>query len=205
MKKISIYGASGHSKVILDLLYAQQQGQLGYLLDDNTSITSHMGFPVHSPSPERLKAHPLILGIGDNETRRRLSQTLAVDYAAALIHPSAICSPSCQIGEGTVVMPAAVINADTHIGRHAIINTAAVIEHDCRLGDFVHVSPNAALAGGVEVGSGTHIGIGAQVIQGISIGKNCRIGAGAVIIKDVPDGVTLVGNPGRIIKKDHLS
>jgi acetyltransferase EpsM len=30
------------------------------------------------------------------------------------------------------------------------------------------------------------------------------VGAGAVIIHDVPDGVTIVGNPGRIIRHREL-
>ena len=37
--------------------------------------------------------------------------------------------------------------------------------------------------------------------QQISIGKNVMIGAGAVIIKDIEDDCTVVGNPGKVIKK----
>jgi len=70
--------------------------------------------------------------------------------------------------------------------------------------DFVHISPNSALAGGVEIGEGSQIGIGASVIQGIKVGKWCVIGAGAVIINDIPDYSVVVGNPGRIIKKNII-
>ena len=40
-----------------------------------------------------------------------------------------------------------------------------------------------------------------MVKQQISIGENVMIGAGTVIIRDVEDNCTIVGNPGRIIKK----
>jgi acetyltransferase EpsM len=69
--------------------------------------------------------------------------------------------------------------------------------------DFVHISPNAALAGNVKVGEGTQIGIGACVMQNIRIGKWAIIGAGAVIIRDVPDYAVVVGNPGRVIKRNQ--
>ena len=65
----------------------------------------------------------------------------------------------------------------------------------------MHISPNATLSGNVVVGTGTHIGSGAVSIQGIRIGKWCTIGAGTVVIRDVPDFSTVVGNPGRIIKR----
>ena len=44
------------------------------------------------------------------------------------------------------------------------------------------------------------IGANSVVKQGIKIGNNVTIGAGAVIINDVSDNLTIVGNPGRIIK-----
>ena len=52
----------------------------------------------------------------------------------------------------------------------------------------------------LKLGEGTHIGAGATIIPGITIGRWVTVGAGAVIIKDVPDNVTIVGNPGKIVK-----
>jgi acetyltransferase EpsM len=78
------------------------------------------------------------------------------------------------------------------------------VEHECQLGDYVHISPNSALAGDVIVGEGSHIGIGAVVIPGVKIGKWVTIGAGAVVLEDIPDFAVVVGNPGKIIKYNHL-
>lgn len=52
------------------------------------------------------------------------------------------------------------------------------------------------------IGSGVTIGAGAKVLGPITIGNNSKVGAGAIVLKDVPDNCTVVGNPGRIVKKE---
>src|SRR5690606_36903761 len=120
-----------------------------------------------------LKSHnnvKIILGIGNNTTRKRIAEELSAEYVTS-VHPSAIISKYAKVGKGTVIFAGAIVNAGAIIGDHCIINTGAIIEHDCVLEDFVHVSPNAALSGAVKIGSATHIGIGANVIQNITIGS----------------------------------
>ena len=51
------------------------------------------------------------------------------------------------------------------------------------------------------IGNNVLIGAGAKIIGNIYIGDNVNIGANAVVISDVPDNCTVVGNPGKIIKK----
>ncbi len=45
------------------------------------------------------------------------------------------------------------------------------------------------------------VGAGAKVLGNIIIGEDTRIGAGSVVIKDVPCGSTVVGIPGRIVRR----
>ena len=192
--KINIYGASGHAKSVIDVVISAGIN-IGMIVDDDKTISSVLKHPVKPPSA--LNNAPLLIAVGNNNTRKKISETNELTIAKAVIHASAVISLSAVLKDGTVVMPQVAINAECKIGKHCIINTGAVIEHDCVLGDYVHISPNASLAGEVTVGEGTHIGVGACVIPGIKIGKWCTIGAGAVIIRDVPDGATVVGNPGR--------
>jgi len=197
--KISLFGASGHGKVILDILQTAEQF-VDVVYDDNPKQPSLLGVPIVPASVlDSDKIDSLILSIGNNKVRKRLSLKLNVTFAKA-IHPSAVLSNYTEIGEGTVVMAGVQINPDAVIGKHCILNTGAIVEHDCNIGDFAHLSPGVALAGNVTVGEGTHVGIGSCVIQGITIGKWVTIGAGAVIIKNVPDYAVVVGNPGKIIK-----
>lgn len=52
------------------------------------------------------------------------------------------------------------------------------------------------------IGDDVKIYSNAVVFGGIIVGNNVKIGAGAVVNKDIPDNCTVVGNPGRIIRKD---
>lgn len=197
MQKVYLYGASGHGKVIAEI--AEELGlSVGGFIDNDKTKTSLLDYEVIHEIPSSDIA--LVISIGNNQIRKKISENLNTFKFLKLIHPYSSISKRANIGEGTVIMAGVSVNSDTEIGKHCIINTNASIDHDCKIADFVHISPNAALAGDVHVGEGTHIGIGACVIQGIRIGENCTIGAGAVIIRDVPDGSTVVGNPGRIIK-----
>lgn len=197
--KVLLYGASGHGKVVLDILKAQEI-LVDYICDDNPKFSNIHGVPV-IPTDAVIweENYVMLFSIGNNAIRAALAKRYAGPFLTAL-HPQAIISPQVTIGEGSVVMAGVVINTDARVGIHSIINTGATLDHDCVVGDFVHISPGVSLAGNVTIGAGTHVGIGACVIQGVTIGKGCTIGAGTVIIRDVPDYAVVVGNPGKIIK-----
>lgn len=193
-----LIGASGHGKVILDILQVSGEEVVGFYDRDET-LEQLGGYPVFSE--EKLEAdHRLLIAIGNNYIRKTLAERHRANRYATAIHPGAIVANTVQIGEGTAVMAGVVINTDTYIGKHAIINTSASVDHDCHIDDYVHISPNATLAGGVTIGEGTQVGAGAVVIPGVTIGKWAMVGAGAVIIDNVPDNAVVVGNPGRVIK-----
>ncbi|PKP46259.1 MAG: acetyltransferase [Bacteroidetes bacterium HGW-Bacteroidetes-11] len=194
-----LYGASGHAKVILEIL--ELSGiKINGLFDDNPLIKDIIGYPCFGPFIGKVNPEDKwIISIGNNLQRKQISEKYSFSYGIA-IHPSSVISSRVIIGDGTVIMGNAIINTGTEIGCHAIINTSASVDHDCRIGDFVHISPNATLCGGVSVGEGTQVGAAAVIIPNINIGKWVTIGAGAVVICDVPDYSVVVGNPGRIIK-----
>ena len=198
---MDVFGASGHAKVIVDVLFSNGIKSIT-LWDDNESLTTFLGLSLLGNFEAFIKqnSNEYLLAIGNNSVRKKLADRLRETTSFA-IHNASVVSNSTKIGIGTVVLANASINADTVIGKHVIVNTNASIDHDCHIADYVHISPNAALAGGITIGEGSQIGIGACVIQGITIGSWCVIGAGTVVIADVPDGCTFVGNPGRIIKK----
>jgi sugar O-acyltransferase (sialic acid O-acetyltransferase NeuD family) len=201
INRIFLYGASGHAKVICEILEAQNHAPSGFI-DDNPGLTSILEYHVYSTlgQAELTAEDQFIISIGNNRIRKAIAEKLnAVKFANA-IHPAAAISPRSSFGVGTVVMSNVSVNVHSTIGSHVILNTNCSIDHDCKIDDFVHISPNAALAGNVQVGEGTQIGIGACVKQNIRIGKWVMVGAGAVIIRDVPDYAVVVGNPGKVIK-----
>ena len=198
-----LYGASGHARVIIDIIQSSTSYEIQGLFDDYSSEESMFSIPVLKDNSILSPADKLIISIGNNQKRKSIATRLEGNFITA-IHKTAIISQlHTVIGAGSVVMPSAVVNANTTIGKHCIINTGSIIEHDCTIENYVHISPNAALAGGVTVGEGTQIGIGANVIPNVTIGKWAIIGAGSTVLSDVPDNCVYVGSPAKFIKKIH--
>lgn len=194
-----IYGASGHGKVIEDILESMGE-HVSCFIDDNVNLTSVHGISVlHSYAPT---AEPVVIAIGNNAVRKRIVKRLCAHYGKA-IHPNAIVSQRAKIGEGSVVMAGAIIQPDVVIGYHCIVNTGVSVDHECHIADYVHISPHATLCGNVAVGEGTWVGAGTTVIQGIHIGKWVVIGAGSVITTDIPDYALVLGNRQYLLKENY--
>lgn len=203
-----LFGASGHGKVIKDILNANGI-KVEAFADDNPNVNECGGRPVVH---DATGLSPMIVSIGVNRIRKMIVERLKANNPdikfATAIHPSAVISPTAKIGEGTVVMAGAVVNADAVIGNHCIINTGATVDHDCKIGDYCHIAPGVNISGATNVGEGTWVGVGSCVIQCLNIGKNCMIGAGSVVVKDIPDNVTAFGCPAKVnsnLKENNMS
>ena len=197
MKKVVIIGASGHGKVIADIIKKSGDTVQGYLDDDESLGDEFYGYPLFGKVEcfADMRGSAFVIAIGNGAIRRRITGMMGnVDWYTA-IHPSAVIADGTSIGEGTVIMAGAVIGPDVRIGRHCIINTSSVVEHDNEIEDFVHISVGTKLAGTVHVGEGSWIGIGAVVSNNLSICADCMVGAGAVVIKDIDSPGTYVGVP----------
>ena len=107
--------------------------------------------------------------------------------------------------------------ADIHpgatFGKGVFIDHAVgvVIGETTVIGDNVSIFQGVTLGGvSAERGKKRHPTIGSNVVIGahavilgdITIGENTRIGAGSVVIKDVPPNSTVVGVPGKVIRRD---
>ncbi len=208
-RQLLIWGAGGHAKVVSEIAHATGWEVYGYVDSDSRRVGELVkpgGAAILYDSAalfrilerKRRPFAAVSLAFGDNDARLQAAERLRGEIdLPALVHPSAVLSPSCSIGAGSVVMPRVVVNAQARVGVAAILNTGCIVEHDCLVGDGVHVSPHATLAGAVTVGACSWIGAGATVIQGITIGSSTTVGAGAVVIRDAGDNLTLVGSPAR--------
>lgn len=202
---IILLGASGHAKVIIELLQASGYA-VDFCIDNNTHITSCLNVPVlqgdHHLSLLKQQGYThAFVAIGNNALRLQLIQhLLALDFQLVnAISSHAFISPSAKLGIGLAIMAGVVINADTHIDDGAIINTGAVVDHDCYIGKGAHIAPQCGLAGKVTVGDRAFLGVGCKVIPNISIAKDTVIGAGSVVISAIASGKKAVGVPARII------
>lgn len=53
------------------------------------------------------------------------------------------------------------------------------------------------------VGDNVMISAGAKVLGSFKIGENSKIGAGSVVLEEVPPNSTVVGVPGRVVKRNN--
>lgn len=208
-EKIFVFGASGHAKVVIDIIEKQGLYEITFLVDDDLSLkgTEFFDYPVVGGKNDLLSLagapRKAMVAIGSNKARCHVSAWLSERgfERVSAVHPSAELSRGVRVGAGSVVMAGVCINADTVIGEDVIVNTRASVDHDCAIGDGVHLAPGSTLCGTVSVGAGSFVCAGATVIPNLSVGKHVVVGAGATVIADVPDDVTVVGNPAKTLKK----
>lgn len=206
-KKVIIFGASGHARVIADIVKKSNDEIIGFL-DDNADIQGKTIFDdkivLGDTSEESVRKYSdcyFIIGIGSNKVRMIISKKYSNLKWYTAIHPSSIIGNDVSINEGTAIMAGTVINTGTVVGKHCIVNTSSSLDHDNILEDYVHISPGSHLAGTVKISEGTWICAGVTIINNITISKNNIIGAGATVIENVNDiDSTFVGVPIKKIK-----
>jgi serine O-acetyltransferase len=106
------------------------------------------------------------------------------------------------------------IHPGAKIGRRFFIDhgMGVVIGETCEIGDNVTIYQGVTLGGtGKEKGKrhptikdNVLIATGAKVLGSITIGENSKIGAGSVVLKDVPPNSTVVGIPGKVVRRDGV-
>lgn len=53
------------------------------------------------------------------------------------------------------------------------------------------------------IGDNVMISAGAKIIGSFKVGENSKIGAGSVVIEEVPPNCTVVGVPGRVVRRNN--
>ncbi|MGB0361375.1 MAG: serine O-acetyltransferase, partial [Endozoicomonas sp.] len=115
------------------------------------------------------------------------------------IHPGATIGRRFFIDHGMGVV----------IGETAVIQDDVTIYHGVTLGG---TSPNKGKGHPSNQGKrhptlekGVVVGAGAKVLGPFIVGAGARIGSNAVVVREIPASATVVGIPGRIVKKPELS
>lgn len=103
------------------------------------------------------------------------------------------------------------IHPGATIGKRLFIDhgMGVIIGETCEIGDDVTLYQGVTLGGtGKEqgkrhptIGNNVMISTGAKVLGSFKIGDNSRIGAGSVVLEEVPPGSTVIGVPGRIVRR----
>ncbi len=164
MRSLLILGAGGFGQMIKETVLA-----LGYekvvFLDDAAKGEDVIGMCCdyvlrHSDYPAAVAA------FGNNKTRLFWTDKLLEEgyEVPAMVHPSAIVSPSATLEPGCFIMQRVVVNTHTRIERAALINSGAVVDHDS------------------IVCAGAHVGLGSVVKANCTIESGRKVEAGEVIL-----------------------
>lgn len=102
--------------------------------------------------------------------------------------------PGAQIGKGLFI---------DH-GNGVIIGETTIIGDNCTLYQGVTLGGTGKEHGKRHptLGNNVMVSAGAKVLGSFKIGDNSKIGAGSVVLHEVPPNSTVVGVPGRVVKRN---
>jgi len=117
----------------------------------------------------------------------RFISTIARWVTGIEIHPGAVIGRRFFIDHGMGVV----------IGETAIIGDDCMLYHGVTLGGTTwdKVKRHPTLKNGVVIGAG------AKILGPIILGENVRVGSNSVVVRSIDDNETVVGIPGRIVRK----
>lgn len=193
-KPIVIIGGSGHARVLIDSLHAQNRQLIGILDPKLRQGDEILGTPVlggdevlETISPDSVA---LVNGLGvlpGHHDRWRMADAIRQKgYEFSIVrHPSAVISNDVHFESGVQVMAGCVLQTGVKVGRDSVINSGSLIDHDCNIGQQCWISPGVTLCGNVRLGQGVYVGTGVNIIHNISIQDGMLAKAGATIVEDV--------------------
>ncbi len=105
------------------------------------------------------------------------------------------------------------IHPGAEIGEGFFIDhgNGVIIGETAKIGNNVTMYQGVTLGGtGKEqgkrhptIGDNVMISAGAKVLGSFTVGEGSKIGAGSVVLKEVPPNSTVVGVPGRVVRRDN--
>lgn len=104
--------------------------------------------------------------------------------------------PGAQIGKGFFI---------DH-GSGVIIGETTIIGDNCTLYQGVTLGGTGKEQGKRHptLGNNVMVSAGAKILGSFKIGDNSKIGAGSVVLEAVPANSTVVGVPGRVVKRNNV-
>jgi serine O-acetyltransferase len=109
---------------------------------------------------------------------------------------------------GIEIHPGATIGKGLFIdhGHGVVIGETAIIGNNVTLYQGVTLGGTGKEQGKRHptIGDNVMISAGAKVLGSFTVGENSKIGAGSVVLTEIPPNSTVVGVPGRVVKRDNV-
>ncbi len=109
---------------------------------------------------------------------------------------------------GIEIHPGATIGKGLFIdhGNGVIIGETTIIGDNCTLYQGVTLGGTGKEQGKRHptLGNNVMVSAGAKILGSFKIGDNSKVGAGSVVLDEVPPNSTVVGVPGRVVKRNDV-
>lgn len=201
-----IIGAGGLAREVFDL------AKVCFVNDPNFKIK---GFLSLEPSNIEQLGYPKVLenssnyeieeddvffcAIGNVLRRKKVVENIIAKGGVFinLIHPTAIISPSVELGIGVAIKSYCVISSDVKIGDFTYLQSSVIMGHDVNIGKYCQINSFSFFAGHVNIGNCVTVNAGAKLIQNVKVEQKAVIGVGSVVLKKVKEGTTIFGMPAK--------
>jgi len=199
--RILIYGAGRGGQLVAEMLSFTTAIQVVGMVDDNSDLWGKMVAGIEVLGGRELmmdlwlqkRFDAVVISIATPATmglRKELYLGLKEASLAFInaIHPSAMISPSAQIGENNVISAGVVIGTMAQVGNNNRISAHCNIEHHSKVGDHNFFGSHCVTGGVVTVKNNCVFGLGSIIDSLLCIGNNVQLANGAIVTRDLPDG-----------------
>lgn len=208
LNEIYIIGAGTYGEVMCELAEMLGYKVIGFYDEDenklNTFVMSKKVMGKFSEiSISEIESNNFIVAIGNNKIRHNIMTKInnSGGRTPTLIHPTAIISPSAEIGKGVYIQANACIWTKAKIGDFSIISPNVVIAHHATIGKACLISLLTGVGASSILEDRVFAGMGCTIVPSARrIGKDSVIGAGAVVLKDVEENSVYAGVPAKKLR-----
>lgn len=210
MKNLVIIAAGGCGREVLqwakDINEKEKRWHIKGFIDDNLDALDGLKCDVSILATiDEYEIQPedeFVCCIGNSQTRKLVAKKMKAKGAVftTLIHPNAVVSDSCTLGEGVIIYPFALISDNAVIGDGCIINMHSSVAHDSALGEYCTISAHCDVTGMCKLGECVFMGTTSNMVPSNKIGNDVYICAGSTVMGSVRAGNKVLGNPAKIVK-----
>jgi UDP-3-O-[3-hydroxymyristoyl] glucosamine N-acyltransferase len=187
-KIVHIIGKGKQSEIVSEIL--MNQGYCRQTIEDSGNEKSYK------------PGSYFVVAIGNNRARLDIHNTCKELGLVALnvIHPSAVISPSANIGYGVQILEMAVVSCKAIVDEACIVNVHSLVGHHSKMYPGSSISANCVLGASSTLGYRSFLGNAANTVPGVQIVKDVLVGAGGLVIEDILVPGTYIGMPVRKVK-----
>lgn len=210
MRDVYIVGAGTYGEAMCELAEVLGYKVRGFYDEDEKKIGEFvMGIEVIGKFSGlidvEIQNKQFIVAIGSNSVRYDIMVKInhLGGKTPTLIHPSAVISPSADIGNGVYIQANAYIWTKVKVDDFCIISPNVVIAHHSSVGKACLISTLSGVGASIKIGNKVFVGMGSTIVTGLSIiGENTIIGAGAVVLKNTDKDSVYAGVPAKRIRSN---